>query len=156
MSERARLKELERENHEVQTEMARSGNSRNSVREGAEVVCKYRYIRSRGSGPAEANRVVPMCLSLAVSTSGLCPWVGSGQSVTVARRHNKPNASERSLTPQMAPAGIAGYMPIWQTPKSSVLCSWCASSCSTSTSAIPNAPVLYDDPVRRAGCRWYA
>ena len=86
VSERARLKELEREVQELRAETAFLKKSQRLLRAGAAVVSKYEYIDSQKSEPTNHKSVVKMCLWLAVSTSGFYHWGVWPQSATAARR----------------------------------------------------------------------
>src|SRR5690625_1552560 len=86
VSERARLKELERENQELRAETGFLKKPALDYREGAAVVSKYEYIDSQRNDPANTNPVVKMCRWLAVSTSGFYHWLCRPQSATAARR----------------------------------------------------------------------
>ena len=85
-SERARLKELERENQELRAEYRVLEKSQRLLRAGAAVMSKYEYIDSQKSDPPLSNSVVKMCLWLAVSTSGFYHWASRPESATTARR----------------------------------------------------------------------
>ncbi|MEO7018065.1 MAG: IS3 family transposase [Leifsonia sp.] len=84
--ERARLKELERENQELRAETAFLKKANGLLRAGAAVVAKYEYVDSQKSEPANTNPVVKMCSWLGVSTSGFYHWLSRPQSATAARR----------------------------------------------------------------------
>ena len=86
VTERARLKELERENQELRAETAFLKKGRGLLREGTAVVGKYEYIDSLRNDPTETTPVWKMCLWLAVSTSGFYDWLKRPQSATAARR----------------------------------------------------------------------
>ncbi|TFC77118.1 IS3 family transposase, partial [Cryobacterium sp. TMS1-20-1] len=86
VSERVRLKELEREVQELRAETAFLKKAKRLLRAGAAVVSKYEYIDSQKSEPTNRNSVVKMCLWLAVSTSGFYDWAVRPQSATSARR----------------------------------------------------------------------
>ena len=86
VSERARLKELEREVQELRAETAFLKKSQRLLRAKAEVVSKYEYIDSQKSEPTNRDSVVKMGRWLAVSTSGVYHWAIRPQSATAARR----------------------------------------------------------------------
>ncbi|WP_286216080.1 IS3 family transposase [Demequina sediminis] len=86
VSERARLKELERENQELRAETAFLKKANRLLREGTAVVGKYEYIDSLRNDPTTTDPVWKMCRWLAVSTSGFYDWLGRPQSATAARR----------------------------------------------------------------------
>ncbi|MDI3214104.1 IS3 family transposase [Arthrobacter sp. AL12] len=86
VSERARLKELEREVQELRAETAFLKKAKRLLRAGAAVVSKYEYIDSQKSEPANLNSVVRMCRWLGVSTSGFYHWATRPQSATASRR----------------------------------------------------------------------
>ena len=86
VTERARLKELERENQELRAETAFLKKSHRLLREGTAVVGKYGYIDFQRNDPAETNPVSKMCQWLAVSTSGFYDWLKRPKSATAARR----------------------------------------------------------------------
>ncbi|WP_116420153.1 IS3 family transposase [Subtercola boreus] len=86
ITERARLKDLERENQELRAETAFLKKANRLLREGTAIVGKYEYIDSLRNDPAEINAVWKMCLWLAVSTSGFYDWLKRPQSATAARR----------------------------------------------------------------------
>ena len=70
LPERARLKELERENQELKAEALFLKKNGHLLRAGAAVVIKYEYIDSVKAEPDNLNSVVKMWRGLAVSTSG--------------------------------------------------------------------------------------
>ena len=86
VSERARLKELERENLELRAETAFLKKPPPHYREGTAVVGKYEYIDSLRNDPVKANPVVTMCLWLEALTLGFYNWLGRSQSASADRR----------------------------------------------------------------------
>ncbi|WP_426995724.1 IS3 family transposase [Pseudarthrobacter sp. N5] len=109
VSERARLKELEREVQELRAETAFLKKAKRLLRAGAAVVSKYEFIDSQKAEPANLNSVVRMCRWLAVSTSGFYHWATRPQSATSGRR--------RALTARIrhyfeASEGTYGYRRI--------------------------------------------
>jgi len=86
VTERARLKELERENSELRAETAFFRASNGLLREGAASVSRYEYIDSCKNDESESNPVATMCAWLAVSTSGFYDWLARPTSATAARR----------------------------------------------------------------------
>ncbi|HEY8701819.1 MAG TPA: IS3 family transposase [Arthrobacter sp.] len=88
VSERARLRELEREVQELRAETAFLKKAKRLLRAGAAVVSKYEFIDSQKAEPANLNSVVKMCRWLAVSTSGFYHWATRPQSATSARRQS--------------------------------------------------------------------
>ncbi|MGK2874309.1 MAG: IS3 family transposase [Nocardioides sp.] len=86
LSERARLKELERVVADLRAETAFLKKASGLLRAGAATVSRYEYIDSCRTDPDELNPVTKMCLWLVVSTSGFYHWLSRPQSATVARR----------------------------------------------------------------------
>ena len=86
LTERARLKELDRENQNLRVETAFLKKTALDYREGAAVVSKYDYTDSQKNDPPELNPVTKMCLWLAVSTSSYFYWTFRLQSAAAARR----------------------------------------------------------------------
>jgi len=87
MSERARLKELERRIREVEMENAFLKKMRSVLREGSPVASKYEFIDEMRLDTVEyAYSVEFMCDRLDVSKSGYYNWRGRPESATAQRR----------------------------------------------------------------------
>ncbi len=86
LTERARLKELERVVGDLRAETAFLKKSQCLLRPGSATVSKYEYIDSEKNDPFETNPVTKMCAWLVVSTSGFYDWLDRPESATAARR----------------------------------------------------------------------
>nr|WP_274919478.1 IS3 family transposase [Streptomyces sp. WZ-12] len=87
VSERARLKELERRNHELEMENAFLTKSRSVLREGSPVASKYEFIDEMRLDTAEyVYSVEFMCSRLGVCRSGYYEWRDRPESATAKRR----------------------------------------------------------------------
>ncbi|MEU0664349.1 IS3 family transposase, partial [Streptomyces lavendulocolor] len=87
VNERARLKELERRNRELEMENAFLKKAAGVLREGSPVASKYEFIDEMRLDTAEyAYGVEFMCSRLDVSKSGYYEWRGRPESSTTRRR----------------------------------------------------------------------
>jgi putative transposase len=82
VSERARLRELEREGRELRMKTEFLGKAAAFLRPGVSVSSKYEFIDAEKA----LYPVVKMCEWMAVSTSGFYEWRGRPSSATTARR----------------------------------------------------------------------
>ncbi|MFF5026244.1 IS3 family transposase [Streptomyces collinus] len=87
VSERARLKELERRNRELEMEVSFLKKAAGVLREGSPVASKYEFIETMRLDTEEyAYPVEFMCERLDVSKSGYYDWRSRPESVTTQRR----------------------------------------------------------------------
>ncbi|HET9395429.1 MAG TPA: IS3 family transposase, partial [Nitrospiraceae bacterium] len=90
ISERARLRELEKEVRELKLEREFLGKSRRVLRQRVSVEARYELIdaekRTLGPDGRPVHTVVKMCAWLGVSSSGYYEWRKRPQSATAARR----------------------------------------------------------------------
>ncbi|MFE4296211.1 IS3 family transposase [Streptomyces sp. NPDC056907] len=87
VSERARLKELERRNRELEMENAFLKKAAGVLREGSPVASKYEFIDEMRLDTVEyAYSAEFMCIRLGVSKSGYYNWRGRPESMTARRR----------------------------------------------------------------------
>ena len=86
LSERARLRELERENRELRMKADFLFKSRGVLRGGASVTDVYEFIDAEYATRENAPAVTQMCAWLEVSKSGFYDWKSRPESATAARR----------------------------------------------------------------------
>nr|WP_269327990.1 IS3 family transposase [Kineosporia mesophila] len=90
ISERARLRELEREVRELRLEREFLGKSRGLLREGVPVSDRYAFLDAQRASVDESGApryaVAAMCRWLGVSESGYYEWASRPQSPTAGRR----------------------------------------------------------------------
>nr|WP_245988472.1 IS3 family transposase [Flexivirga caeni] len=95
VSERARLRQLERENRELREERAFLKKSGGLLREGTAVSVKYAFIAGEEGG---AWTVASMCRWARVSRSGYYAWASRPVSARAARREQLAVLIEHSFT----------------------------------------------------------
>ena len=131
LSDRARLRELERRNPRTRNGECIPEKSQRVLREGAAVSGKYAFIAAERAGNSsdysDAPTIVKMCTWLGVSKSGFYDWARRPPS-TGQRRRELLAEKIRALFDEFAPpTGSGASTPNCCAPASGPATSWSAS-----------------------------
>ncbi|HET6208354.1 MAG TPA: IS3 family transposase [Terracidiphilus sp.] len=114
LSERARLRELERRNRELEMENAFLKKHSRVLRTGASVSEKYEFIDAQyakpSAGGGNAPTITCMCRWLGVSKSGFYEWRSRPESATAKRREELKLLITKAFDDS---DGTYGYRRIW-------------------------------------------
>ena len=127
VSDRARLRELEREIRELRMKSGVSGKSGGLLRPGVSVSAKYEFIDAQKAQYA----IVKMCRWLGVSTSGSTSGATGRPRRPRAAGSDSPPSSSGSTTTRTEHTGIAASTPRWSARASGAARSSCGRSCAS-------------------------